>query len=183
MNFDLSQVAALANRLALLDSQRRKVAISRGLLKVGKQGATAAKSEISRIYNVKAGVVAQRIRVVAGEKKVEIKAARRNARSNRIPLMDFGAKEKNGQGVTFSVVKGRKQRLRHAFVATMKSGHEGVYQKKKNTGKLSEALGIDVTHMMVGKRVLPIVISKINAKMSLVIAHELHWEIKRLLAK
>lgn len=52
----------------------------------------------------------------------------------RIPLIDFGAKGPEpslgrGRGVTVSLKGGLKRHV-HAFIATMKSGHRGVFQRR-----------------------------------------------------
>ncbi|EFK08950.1 conserved hypothetical protein [delta proteobacterium NaphS2] len=53
-------------------------------------------------------------------------------RGSRVPLMAFGARElKSGKGVSVKVLKeeGRKI-VKHAFIAKMSSGHEGVFWRK-----------------------------------------------------
>lgn len=183
VDFDTREVAALANKLVLFGGNRRAVAMGRGLSKVGKQGAVALKQGITKEYNVKSADVAKRMSVVATRAgiQVEIRARARNARSNRIPLLQFGAKESKGNGVTFTIRKGAgKTRLKHAFIATMPSGKVGVFERIKGRRSIKEVLGIDITHMMVGKHVLPPALTKIKGVMNRVIIHEMEWELKKL---
>lgn len=183
IDFDTREVAALANKLALFGGNVRAKAVGRGLYKVGKQGAVAAKQEITKEYNVKSGEVARRMRVMTTKAgmQVEIQGKARNARSNRIPLVQFGAKDNKRTGVRFAVRKGGgRTLLRHAFIATMPSGHTGVYQRDPKTRKIKEVFGIDITHMMMGKRVLPAVIAKIKSNIGRVVAHELTYELSKL---
>ena len=183
IDFDTREVAALSNKLALFGAAVRAKATGRGLAKVAKQGATAAKQGITKEYNVKSAEVAKRmsIGIKRGGMQVEIKARARSGRSNRIPLINFGAKGSKKQGVTVTVSKSKgKQRLRHAFVLTMPNGHTGVFARVPGQRKIKELSGIDVTHMMVGKRVLPGVLSKIKDNMTRVVAHELRYELSRL---
>lgn len=183
IGFDTREVAAASLRLERFGEQVRAKAVGRGLQKVAKQGATAAKQTITKEYNVKATEVGRRMSIVAkrGGMQVEIRARVRNARSNRIPLMLFGAKDTKKRGVTFAVRKGGgRQRLKHAFIATMPNGKTGVFERKPGQRSIKEVYGIDITHMMVGKRVLPAVISKIEAAMPRVVLHEMQYELKKL---
>jgi len=57
-------------------------------------------------------------------------------RGKRLPLMAFGARElKSGKGVTVKVLKNSPRSLiKHAFIAKMKTGHEGVFWRKNVHG-------------------------------------------------
>lgn len=183
IDFDTREVSALANRLVLFGPNVRAKAMGRGLSKVGKQGAVSLKQGIAKEYNVKAADVAKRMTVVSQRAgmRVEIRARARNARSNRIPLLQFGAKESKGKGVTFTIRKGAgKTRLRHAFIATMPNGKTGVFERVPGRHSIKEVLGIDITHMMVGKRVLPTAMKKIKDNMNRVVIHELEWELRKV---
>ena len=46
-----------------------------------------------------------------------------------VPIIGFKPKEKQGSGVTVSVKRGRAKRLQSAFIATMQSGHVGVFAR------------------------------------------------------
>lgn len=183
IDFDTSEITALANKLTLLGSNVRAKAMGRGLFKVAKQGAVAAKQAITKEYDVKSAEVAKRMSLASKRNgmTVEIKARARNARSNRIPLMQFGAKDSKKRGVTFAVRRGGgKTRLKHAFIATMPNGRTGVFERIPGKHTIKEVYGIDVTHMMVGKRVLPAVVTKIKGAMNRVIVHEMQYELTKL---
>lgn len=52
------------------------------------------------------------------------------AKSDSVPLLHYGAKQK-GKGVSVNVLIDHPRTLiRHAFIATMKSGHKGVFWRK-----------------------------------------------------
>lgn len=49
-----------------------------------------------------------------------------------VPVINYGSPRQTRKGVTVSINKGKRVLIRHAFIATMRSGHEGVF---KRTGK------------------------------------------------
>jgi hypothetical protein len=80
---------------------------------------------------VKQGTVKERIRIE--QATPERLRARLYANAKRIPLIDFGAKgpepsRGKGRGVTVKGAGGRRT-IPNAFIATMKSGHRGVFQR------------------------------------------------------
>ncbi len=84
---------------------------------------------------VKQGIVKDRIRVE--QATPERLRARLYANAKRIPLIDLGAKgpepsRGRGRGVTVKGAGGR-QTIPDAFIATMKSGHRGVFQRAKGS--------------------------------------------------
>lgn len=72
------------------------------------------------------------------------------ASMKRVPLVEFGAKgpepsRGKGRGVT---AKTGARRYPHAFFATMRSGHRGVFQRKgKNRLPIDELRGASVGHV------------------------------------
>lgn len=92
---------------------------------------TAMVRVIAGDVGVKQGVVRERIRV---EQATPARLrARLYANAKRIPLIDFGAKgpepsRGRGRGVTVKSGSGRRT-IANAFIATMGSGHRGVFQR------------------------------------------------------
>lgn len=65
--------------------------------------------------------------------------ARLSASLRRVPLIEFGAKgpepsRGKGRGVT-AKLRGGSRRYPHAFIATMRSGHRGVFQRTRATNR------------------------------------------------
>ena len=186
MNINTAEVVKLKSQLEGFSTAVRAKATGRGLAKVAKQGATVAKSSIAKEYNVKAGAVGDRLSVRVSSNKLEATIAAKPRRiggsgKSRIPLIQFGATQTKRNGVKFKVRRsGSAMRLRHAFIATMDSGHKGVYQRVPGTRKIVEVMGIDVPVMFAGKRVKPLVLQKINEVGPRVVSHELRYELKRL---
>lgn len=87
-------------------------------------------------------------RQIAGEIKVKVTTARRGMiilkatfekwfgtitlSARRIPLIEFGARELKKQGgVSYRIEKeGKRKRIPRAFIATMPTGHKGVFMRK-----------------------------------------------------
>jgi Prophage minor tail protein Z (GPZ) len=183
LNINTAQIRAYAIKLEQFDPKVRAKAIGRGLQKVAKQGKTEAKKQITSEYNVKSSDVEARLSVRVervGSSATAYVAAKYLSNRKRIPLIKFSAKDTKRRGVTFKVLrKGKRDRLRHAFIATMPSGHTGVYQRTRGGKSISEVKGIDIVPMFAGKRVKPLVIKKMEAAGPRVIEHELAFELKR----
>lgn len=89
-------------------------------------------------------------KTVTGQMKVTKANFRRlsaslNVKGSPIPLTEYDARESNkGKGTTFRVrKKGARERYPHAFIATMKSGHRGVFERRKFGLKRVGRLQID----------------------------------------
>ena len=86
---------------------------------------------IANDLGVKQGVVRDRIKIQ--QATPDRLTARLYANAKRIPLIDFGAKgpepsRGRGRGVTVKTGSGRRT-IANAFIATMRSGHRGVFQR------------------------------------------------------
>jgi hypothetical protein len=187
VNFDTSEIRRAAARLEAFSPKVRASALGVGVKKVALQGATVAKRAITADYNVKSGEVAKRMHVVVDMRGAEaaiVARPRKYARgpgSNRIPLIEFSAKDTKKSGVRFKIRKaGGSAKLRHAFIATMPSGHTGVFQRVPGTRKIREVVGIDVPMMFLGKRVRPAVLARITEVGPRVILHELDFQLSKL---
>jgi Prophage minor tail protein Z (GPZ) len=109
-------------------------AIPRALNKV----ATTARAEAARAikdagYGMKIGAIKNAISILRasdGELIVYIRATGRP-----LPLIAFGARQVSG-GVSVQVKHGRKV-IKNAFIATMKSGHKGVFQRVDGSRHIS----------------------------------------------
>lgn len=180
IDIDTGEIGRLAARLEQVGQQFKSRAIGRGLSKVAKSGTVAAKKEITSQYNIKSGEVAKRMSVVMSRDKTEARIRARSLRTNRIPLINFGAKQIK-RGVSFSVARGKGRKvLKTAFIAKMPNGYKGVYWRQKGLRTITQRMGIEVTSMMTGRRVLPAVITRVNEQLQKVMVHELEFELRRL---
>jgi hypothetical protein len=87
---------------------------------------TASSKEIRQVYNISAKDIRQAISIT--------KASRSNmtgfviAKGKPIPLKAFKPRQTK-QGVSVVIKKGKRDLIRSAFLATMKSGHQGVFAR------------------------------------------------------
>lgn len=125
LNVDLNSYGKQVRaRLLSMKTDLNDKATVRALNKTGAQVKTAASREIRAAgYNMKAGDIKKQIKVIpatAGKPVVTVRCVGRP-----VPLIKFSARQ-TGKGVTVNVKNGRKL-IRGAFVATMPSGHRGVF--------------------------------------------------------
>lgn len=120
-----SSMAAMEFRAAAQDM--RDLATVRALNKVAEQAITATAKEMRRVgYGLKAATIKKALRIkraAPGNLKATIVASGRP-----IPLVQFSARQ-TAKGVSVNVLNGRKV-IAGAFIATMPSGHRGVFVRE-----------------------------------------------------
>jgi hypothetical protein len=159
-------------------------AVIRALNKTATQARTAASQEVRGVgYNIKASAIKKSFtinRASRGNLVVVLKATGR-----QIPLINYGARQTKS-GVSFSVKNGRKV-LKHAFIATMQSGHLGVFERtgkqhKKvvRNGKalrtglpIRELFGPSIPQSLANEAVEKALMAKIRQKFPQILKHEL----------
>ena len=144
-----------------LDPKQVTRAIRAGNKLTGKSGLVVAKREIASAYNIKVGDAAKRLSVViTGANSAWLKV-RSNSRA-RLALIEFKARMSKRSGVNARILRsGGKASLRHAFIATMPSGHRGVYMRVQGSKKIVEVKTIDIAQMAMAKKVSKIVEARI----------------------
>ncbi|KKM71004.1 hypothetical protein LCGC14_1434970 [marine sediment metagenome] len=113
-------------------SLRRKFprAIKRAVKRAGTAGRAVMTKEIAADTGLPSKRIKQEIRInQLGDTGVQLEV-----RGRRIPLIDFKAKgpepsRGRGRGVSYRLPGGRG-RAPHAFIATMPSGHRGVFRRR-----------------------------------------------------
>jgi hypothetical protein len=133
----MAQVGITVNATAYVNSltglMRPKLdqAVALALVDTAKSAIVKAASVIARRTGLKSATVKERIfydRVAVGDYEVFLKSSRR-----AIPLIDFPVSQTRA-GVS-TRAWGKSQAIKHAFIATMRSGHRGVY-RRTSTGRL-----------------------------------------------
>lgn len=106
--------------------------ISRALNKAIAQTRTKAAREVSDKRNIKVGRAKQDMRISRASPGRQDAAI--NASGNPIPVIDVkGAKRQTKRGVTAKLeAKGKPHLFKGAFIATMASGHTGVFRRTGN---------------------------------------------------
>jgi hypothetical protein len=110
---------------------KSNAAIARALNRSIESGKTTMARLIAADMGVKVSDLRDRILVVKATPERHV--AELKASAKRIPLYDFGARgpvpsRGRGRGVTIRNPRG-SQRLPHAFIAKMASGHTGVFER------------------------------------------------------
>lgn len=106
--------------------------MSRSINKAMTSAKTQIAREISSEVKVKVTTVKKSIKIRRANFKSLFSTALLSAR--RIPLIEFAAKHSPKRGVTYRITKtGKRERIPRAFIATMKSGHTGVFKRKSRT--------------------------------------------------
>jgi hypothetical protein len=115
------------HHLTALEPPRLDKAVALALVDTAKNSITKASSLIAKRTGLKVATVKTRINydmVRQGDRLVVIRSSRRP-----IPLIEFRSARQAGAGVRVNVW-GRAQIIQGAFIATMPTGHRGVYRRK-----------------------------------------------------
>lgn len=180
---------------ALLNEVRRqqkgyKRASVRALNKTATQGRNQSSRTIRKTLNVKAGAAKKLLSVKRANTTTMTSAVR--ATYKKIPLIKFnGVKELKRGGVSVKVRKDRPpMRLRSAFIATMPSGHRGVFYRKgpkrvRKSGRwkgqlrqpIYEAHGPTVQQVFGEK--LPTIVKVTESLLFKILDHELEYELRK----
>jgi hypothetical protein len=128
------------------------VAVARALNRSIGSGRTIMAREMAGDMGLQVGVVKDAIKQKdATPSRLEAKLA---TSLKRIPLIDFKAKgpepsRGKGRGVGYRI-GGQTKRLDHAFIATMRSGHRGVFLRKGDRRlPIREAFGPSLGHVFI----------------------------------
>ena len=167
-------------------------AMASALNKMAAQVKTAASREVRAAgYNLKAEIIKKGIKVrraSPGNLRASVVASGRP-----IPLIQYGARQ-TAKGVTVSVLKGRKL-IKGAFIATMPSGHRGVFvreaggkHKKVNRGgkaswhelPIRELFGPAVPDGLANKAVQQALQQLITEKFPAILQRESAWLSRKL---
>lgn len=103
----------------------KEKALSSALNKTATQARTAAARRVKAIYQVSTRAVRNSIRIQRSNYRTL--TATLIVDGKPFPVMAFSAKQ-NKSGVSFRL-KGRRVMIPHAFIATMSSGHKGVFAR------------------------------------------------------
>lgn len=181
------------NALRKLDVRRNgvKPAVARALNKTGTTGrAQASRSIQAAGYNMKAGDIKAAITLPRRASQDDLNIELR-ARGKAIPLIQFGARATK-RGVSVNVKRGRTT-LSHAFIATMPSGHRGVFERVGTMHKrvarhgrrlssglpIRELFGPSIKAAFASDAVSSEVINTMRARFPVVLVQELNFEALR----
>jgi len=165
-------------------------AMSRAVNKTAMQTRTAAVREVRAAgYNLKASTVRKALALTRARPASPV--ATLKARGAPVPLIEYDARPTNA-GVTVRVKNGRKP-IRHAFIATMDSGHTGVFVRigtghkrlwKRGRSRWSglpirELFGPSIPDAVGNAAVQAALTRLVGRKFPAILAHEMEWEAKK----
>jgi len=177
-------ITASLNRF-IVDQQK---AVVRALNKTAEQARTAASQEVrSAGYNIKVSAIKKSFTINRASSKNLIVVLK--ATGKPIAMINYGARQTKS-GVSINVKTGR-QLLRHAFIATMANGHQGVYERvgiARTSGKITkggktqranlpvkELFGPSIPMALSNDVVEQAIMSKIKEKFPKILASELNY--------
>lgn len=138
--FSLTLKSEQSERAIRRLGDRAPLAIARALNRAAGAAKTVMVRAVAADMGLKAGTVREQIKVQEARPVRDAEmVARLSVSGTRIPLIEFGARgpepsRGRGKGVT-SRLKGGEGRYPHAFLATMRSGHRGVFIRRPATSK------------------------------------------------
>lgn len=178
LTLDTSRVAGAFARL----KQAGPIAVARGINRTANSEKTAMSRDISKDMGLKVGVVKDALTVrtaTAGNLTALVTVT-----GGRIPLIDFSARGPNpsrgrGRGVTARLPPPGAGRYPSAFLATMRSGHVGVFQR---TGKgrlpIYELHGPSIVHVF--ERYVPLGAARRSEVLLKNVQHEIQFALSKL---
>lgn len=158
-----SDLRRVAGRVGSYPSKIVRPAASRALTRAATTGRKEASKQIRAVYAMPAAAAKDRI-TIRGATPARLEAVIR-ASGDRIPLYAYSARQTRA-GVTVRVlraegrkiVKGRREFMGKPFIATMKSGHTGVFQRKTAARlQIAELFSVDVPTAMISEKVVAVI--------------------------
>jgi hypothetical protein len=134
---------------ALRAMQQAPARVERATMRALTRGGTAGRAEMARRIAKDMGMKVGDAKEAVLLQPATLKnlSVRLVASTKRRPLFDFQARQ-TGRGVTFRGVGGTRTLVASAFVATMKTGHQGVFLRKgKPRLPIRELFGVSVGHV------------------------------------
>lgn len=151
--------------------------------KVTAQAKTFSSKEIRAEYNIKKvdldkNIITRRPVKVASSYQSAIIGVKRD-----LPLAKFGARQLLA-GVSVAVKKGIRKVIPEHFIATMKSGHKGVYVRRKSGDKRVARLPIDEKFAkgaghLITKKIFSKIEKFVETKFPKLLEHEINYRTKK----
>jgi len=181
------RVEGLDKVARMLDPKRFERVVRRTVNKTAAKAKTAMSKEVRKTYTIKAKDFNKKVKLNRAKGR-SLKAVIRAKDTRGTPLINFNPRQTK-KGVTYRVKKteGRK-RLPHAFIATMPSGHTGVFKRfgprvriRGRAGKhqrIREQFRVD-TVGMVNQEGVKAARRTVDTDMDRILTHELNFEMSK----
>lgn len=161
-------------------------AIARGINRSAGSAQTVAVRELSRDLGARAKDVRDNLRLKPA--RAQDLSATLTATGRRIPLISFHARgpepsRGRGRGVTYRI-RGGPQRLPHAFIATMRSGHRGVFRRAEvRRLPIIELFGPSIPLVFARRAIRNAILGRYAEVLPGNLKHEIEFELRRLEGK
>lgn len=162
-------------------------ATSRALNKTAAQAKTQAAREIKQRYNIGTRFLGRQISVTRANKSSLTAIVRPLGR--KFPVLAFQAKQ-TPAGVRVQIKRGSPKVIAHAFIATTRSGHKGVFARGYYQGRtfvhrkprlpITELFTVGVPQAFGARVVIEALQRKIKERFPTILAHEIQYAISRL---
>jgi hypothetical protein len=142
--------------LATLQQPTLGKVAARALTDTARNGQVQATKQVAPLLGVKSAVVKESFKVVPARPSTLHAALVATGRP--IPLIEFRPKDTKRTGVNVRIAR-KTENYRHAFIATMKTGHKAVFERVgRERGPIRELFGPSVPGMYRRRDVLPVVL-------------------------
>lgn len=173
-------VAAVKNMQRGMKQTIIPTVLMRSLNKTLKATHSTAVKAIANNMGVKQQCIKQRL-VVNKAQRQKLTAILSAPDKRRLTVLEIDPHARqNARGVAYRM-GGQKKQIDHAFIATMKSGHRGMYTRKPGAGRLPirELQGTSVAHVFMQPDIQTQMKNRIDDRWQPLIDHELHYELQR----
>lgn len=156
-------------------------ATAAALNRVGTMARTGGIRQIGKVYTLKRGTIAAQISLARASPRMAAIEVAITARGKRaIPLIEFAGRQ-TGAGVSFKIRRqGGRKTLKSSFVATMKSGHRGAFERKgKARLPIRELYTIGLPQMFIAREVVRVMSEIVKTRFPERLRHELAWRAAR----
>lgn len=182
---------------SLTEVQRAVVptATARALNKTAAQAKTQAAREIRNQYNISSRVIGRHIHI--RRSTPANLTASVSAEGEKLPIVAFSARQTK-RGVTAQIKRGARRLIRSAFLATLRSGHRGVFARGRYAGRgfvrrtrrvrpypkpdlpITELFTVGVPQGFSNRLVLGALERKVREKFPSLLAHEIRFALSRI---
>lgn len=167
----------------LTEAQRglKDAAIRAALNRVASTAKTRALKEITSEWNVKRSDIAPMVTLKRAERGGGgMEAAVRAEGAISLPIYKFGARQTKS-GVSFKIKKsGKRGKLANAFIAKMKSGKVGVFERVgKKRLPIVEKFTIGIPRMLVARAIVDKLKALVRVEFPKRLEHELRYRLER----
>jgi hypothetical protein len=126
--------------LQRLGEEFTEKACARALNRTATTVRAEAARRIGQVYNIKSSAAKDHMVIFRAHRKRLVAAI--VARGRPIPILQFDARQTRA-GVTVRIKRGARKRIPEGFIATMRSGHRGVFIRQRAGGERAGRLPIE----------------------------------------